>query len=159
MKKIWMVLGRISFWVTWPGIWLIVRITPPRTRIIIIHDKKLLITQDWLGAGDWSLPGGGLRRGENPAEGAMRELMEETGIKIAPNRCNFIGMKKLKGRGITSHNHCFYIHLTDKPRIYLQRPEILAYKWVSRDELDKVKLSTTVMPVVEAFSNTSNLLQ
>ena len=51
MKKIWMVLGRISFWITWPGIWFIVRITPPRTRVILIHDNKLLITQDWLGAG------------------------------------------------------------------------------------------------------------
>ena len=159
MKKLWIVLGKISFWITWPGIWLIVRISPPRTRILVIYDNKLLLTKDWLGAGDWSLPGGGLRRGEDPAEGAVRELMEETGIKIAPDHCVKFAMKTLKGRGITSHNHCFFVHLASKPRIYLHRPEILAYKWVTLNELSDFQLSETVMPVIKTFSNTSNLLQ
>jgi ADP-ribose pyrophosphatase YjhB (NUDIX family) len=32
-------------------------------------------------AGLWTLPGGGLDFGEDPAEGAMRELAEETGLE------------------------------------------------------------------------------
>ena len=32
----------------------------------------------------WFTPGGGLRDGETPAEGAARELLEETGLKVAP---------------------------------------------------------------------------
>ena len=159
MKKLWIAIGKISFWITWPGIWFVVRVTPPRTRVIVIHDNKILLTQDWLGAGDWNLPGGGLRRGEHPAEGATRELMEETGIKVPPAHCIKFGMKTLKGRGITSHNHCFYVNLSVKPRIYLQRPEIIAYTWASLEDLETLNLSTTVMPVIRAFSNTSNLLQ
>jgi len=159
MKKIWILLGKISFWVTWPGIWTIVKITPPRTRIIVMYGERLLITKDWLGAGDWTLPGGGLRRGEDPTEGAVRELMEETGIKVSANQCQKIGIKTLKGRGITSKNYCFYTVLEHKPRVYLQRPEILAYKWVTVEELQRLKLSSTVMPVVQAFSDTSDLLQ
>ncbi len=32
----------------------------------------------------WFTPGGGLRPGESPAEGAARELAEETGLRLAP---------------------------------------------------------------------------
>ncbi len=159
MKKLWEDLGKLGFWVCWPGIWFMVKIMPPRTRIVVVYDKKILLTKDWLGAGDWTLPGGGLRRGEDPAEGAARELMEETGIKISPEHYKKLGMKTLKGRGIISHNHCFYLHLSHKPRIYLHKPEILAYKWVSYEDLENITLSETVMPVVRAFSNTSDLLQ
>jgi ADP-ribose pyrophosphatase YjhB (NUDIX family) len=33
---------------------------------------------------DWGLPGGKLESGEDPKVGAARELLEETGIKVAP---------------------------------------------------------------------------
>jgi ADP-ribose pyrophosphatase YjhB (NUDIX family) len=34
-----------------------------------------------LGAGSWTLPGGGLAFGEDPATGVLRELVEETGLE------------------------------------------------------------------------------
>jgi 8-oxo-dGTP diphosphatase len=34
----------------------------------------------WSGVGQWTLPGGGLDFGEAPADGALRELTEETGL-------------------------------------------------------------------------------
>jgi 8-oxo-dGTP pyrophosphatase MutT (NUDIX family) len=34
----------------------------------------------------WFTPGGGLADGETPAEGAARELREETGLRVAPAR-------------------------------------------------------------------------
>ncbi|XVV11538.1 NUDIX hydrolase [Actinoplanes sp. CA-131856] len=33
----------------------------------------------------WFTPGGGLLDGESPAEGAARELFEETGLRVSPN--------------------------------------------------------------------------
>ena len=41
----------------------------------------LLVRQSYRREG-WGLPGGLLRRGEEPAEGARRELSEELGIKV-----------------------------------------------------------------------------
>ena len=32
------------------------------------------------GAGHWTVPGGGLEFGEDPADGVLRELREETGL-------------------------------------------------------------------------------
>lgn len=36
--------------------------------------------------GRWTLPGGGLRHGEDPAEGVLRELAEETGLSARIDR-------------------------------------------------------------------------
>jgi 8-oxo-dGTP pyrophosphatase MutT (NUDIX family) len=35
-------------------------------------------------AGQWALPGGGRDAGESAADAALRELLEETGVRIAP---------------------------------------------------------------------------
>ncbi len=34
------------------------------------------------GAGEWTLPGGGLRFGEDPVDGVVREVAEETGLTV-----------------------------------------------------------------------------
>ena len=46
------------------------------------NDRILLvrIAPGYPGAGHWTLPGGGLHFGEDPALGALRELTEETGL-------------------------------------------------------------------------------
>ena len=35
-------------------------------------------------AGEWSIPGGKLENGEKAVDGALREVLEETGVKAAP---------------------------------------------------------------------------
>ena len=46
---------------------------------IMVFDprERLLLVRHSYGAGNWLLPGGGLRSGEEPASGAARELWEE----------------------------------------------------------------------------------
>ncbi len=40
------------------------------------------IAPGYPGAGSWTLPGGGLDFGEDPADGARREVAEETGLEV-----------------------------------------------------------------------------
>jgi len=51
---------------------------------VIRADEHLLLTRiapGNLGAGQWTLPGGGLDHGEDPRDGARREIHEETGLQ------------------------------------------------------------------------------
>lgn len=50
-------------------------------RVLLFHgcDPVDASAGDW-----WFTPGGGLDDGETPAEGAARELAEETGLRVAP---------------------------------------------------------------------------
>jgi len=50
---------------------------------VCVLDDRLLLTRLALSATQrrWTLPGGGLDHGEDPADGALRELEEETGLR------------------------------------------------------------------------------
>src|SRR5882757_951935 len=60
----------------------------------IAHDEqgRLLVIQRGHepGRGRWSLPGGRVEPGETDAEALVRELREETGLRVRPGR--FTGM-------------------------------------------------------------------
>jgi ADP-ribose pyrophosphatase YjhB (NUDIX family) len=53
---------------------------------VVLHGERVLIVQraQQPNAGRWGFPGGVLELGETVAEGAMRELHEETGIVAEP---------------------------------------------------------------------------
>jgi len=51
---------------------------------LCVRDGRILLTRmgsGGLDAGRWTLPGGGLDWGEEPAAGVLRELEEETGLE------------------------------------------------------------------------------
>src|SRR5437763_16449956 len=53
---------------------------------VVLRDERALIVQraQQPNAGRWGFPGGVLELGESVGEGAMRELIEETGIRAVP---------------------------------------------------------------------------
>lgn len=68
--------------------WLVRRVAPTYTvgAVVLVRDtadpgRLLMIRQP--GNRGWSLPAGLLARGEPPAAGAVRELAEETGVRLS----------------------------------------------------------------------------
>jgi 8-oxo-dGTP diphosphatase len=60
------------------------RITRVAAYALCVEDGRLLLCRlapgEWSFVGYWTLPGGGLEFGESPANAALRELLEETGL-------------------------------------------------------------------------------
>ena len=50
------------------------------------------------GAGMWTLPGGGLDHGEDPADGVVREVYEESGLRVHPLRVRLVYSAHFYGR-------------------------------------------------------------
>ena len=56
---------------------------------VVIPDEEgkiLMVKQRHEGKDIWMVPGGGIEEGENAAEAAVREVLEETGLKIRVSR-------------------------------------------------------------------------
>lgn len=56
----------------------------PAVAVILLQQSRVLLVKRKFAprAGDWSLPAGFIEWGEGPAETAVRELKEETGLEI-----------------------------------------------------------------------------
>ncbi|QFU81587.1 NUDIX domain-containing protein [Natronorubrum aibiense] len=50
------------------------------------------------GVGEWTLPGGHMEVGEEPAAAAVRELEEETGVTVAPDVLEILGAASMPPR-------------------------------------------------------------
>ena len=51
-------------------------------RVILIRNGRVVLLRHWLSPNVWTLPGGGINKGETPSEAGKREVWEETGYKI-----------------------------------------------------------------------------
>lgn len=63
--------------------------------------------------GRWTLPGGHLEPGEKPEKGAVRELMEEAGLK--PDSLEFLGEGVVESRGEKIVVYCYRVEVTGEP--------------------------------------------
>jgi ADP-ribose pyrophosphatase YjhB (NUDIX family) len=89
--------------------------------------------------GKWAMPGGALEVGETPAEGVVREALEETGVHCRP--VTLVGVFDSRLCGTNSrHQLCMFVFLCEP----LDRPEIAEPShalevtdkgWFAEDEL------------------------
>ena len=64
---------------------LIFRIVPQKDRVRVIvyrDDGKILLVRSRFSRQKWALPGGGVNRNESYEQAAVREVLEEIGLKI-----------------------------------------------------------------------------
>lgn len=77
---------RAGYRVAWVLLWLASPLHRGRGRGvkgILSHEGRVLLVQHTYGPRRWEIPGGGLRRGEEPIDGIRREIREELGVEVA----------------------------------------------------------------------------
>ncbi len=107
--------------------------------VFVVRDGKLLLgkRKNTVGAGDWGLPGGHLEFMEHLAEGAKRELKEETGLET--NSLSFLNM--VNDSRMEDRTH--YVDINFITRDFKGEPRVTEpdkcyeWKWFEFNELPK----------------------
>lgn len=83
---------------------------------LIATDAKgqLLLLRHSYGSGAWSLPTGGINRGEPPEAAARRELREETGCEA--DVLQFIGVQEVSLHGSRNSVHVYAAEVAGQPK-------------------------------------------
>lgn len=151
MKKIWGVIGRVAYFIVWPAIHFYLR-NSYRSRVVVQAEGKILVVKDWLGNNNWKLPGGGIKKGEQLAVGASRELYEETGLQIKPSELKLVGSIDATGHATKVKLYIFKVELPKRAPIKKQKLEIVDIGWQDPNLLLKSgKITRNTQEVLDKF--------
>jgi 8-oxo-dGTP pyrophosphatase MutT (NUDIX family) len=152
MKYWYKKLGRILYWGVWPVSWIYLR-RSRRTRLLLMCGDQLLVVNNWLGTGKWSLPGGGLHKGEKPAIGLIRETFEETGIRLDEKTVLPLAVEEFRIHGFAYESHYYAAEIKNKPKVASQPFEITDINWIKRAEVSSHTCGGDVLRALELLDS------
>jgi 8-oxo-dGTP pyrophosphatase MutT (NUDIX family) len=127
-------LRRAGYRVAHLGLRVYWRVLRPHTRavkcIVREGDAVLFVRHAYGDRRSWELPGGGIKRGEDPRDGAAREAREELGLDLADWRA--LGTVEARGRGKRTTIQCFEARPPDRD-LTLDAGEIEEARWFDID--------------------------
>ncbi len=105
---------------------------------MVVHRNKILVLRR-KDPDVWEFPGGNIEFGEHPKIAAVRELEEETGIKVEPENLKLLCVSScLYPDGRTQQIQVLYVCELKKAQEKIELKEHIDYKWVSLEELQNV---------------------
>lgn len=151
MQRIGLGIGKVIHYIGWPfWVWYF-NTKPPRARVFVVCEGKLLLVQTWLGAGHWGTPGGGSEKGEDMLTAAIRELREETAIKATHHDIVDLGKYWHIDSGIKFEAYFYLLKLDKLPKVKVQKKEIAKHGWFSRAEVEQMDLSMDTRHGLDTF--------
>jgi 8-oxo-dGTP diphosphatase len=120
---------------------------------VVIHEGEMLlalIAPGYPGAGQWTLPGGGLHWGESPEEAVHRELYEEAGLRGEVTALlgidTFQIERRVNGRRVGFHAIRVIYEMTaaGEPRVTEVDGSVTESRWVPVDEVAALPTSSLV---------------
>jgi 8-oxo-dGTP pyrophosphatase MutT (NUDIX family) len=127
----------------------------PRTygaRCILVCEDHVLLIRQTYGDRLWTLPGGGLTKGETPEAAVRREVKEEVGVSLS--RLQYLGQFVSTQ---TYNVDTVYVFTAPAPNqaYTLDAGEILAARWFAREALPPVSAKTrTALGMWQQHENT-----
>jgi ADP-ribose pyrophosphatase YjhB (NUDIX family) len=96
-----------------------------------------------------SLPGGYVHRGETGRDAAVRELLEETGIRAAPSDLRLALDQQHDWEGKREHIEIFELDVTTQPAIEVDNREVIEAKFFSPKKALELDLFEPLRRVIE----------
>ena len=118
----------------------------PTASALVVDERRVMFSRRRYQpfAGRWDLPGGFLQEGEHPLDALRRELAEETGLTIEPER--FVGV------WIDDYVDRKTLNLYWTARILAGEPQpaddVTELRWFGRDEVPADELAFNHIPEV-----------
>jgi 8-oxo-dGTP diphosphatase len=101
----------------------------------------LLHRQDYKPQGNtWSLVAGKVNQNENLQDALIREVEEETGIRINQKDCNYFGKYYVRFPEYDFVYNVFHLSVEEKPKIKLKLEENKNYQWIKPQDALKLNL-------------------
>lgn len=120
-------------------VWIVRRVAPAHTvgaLCLLEHDGRLLMLGQRHRRG-WTFPGGLLNRGEDAATAVVREVAEETGLRVEVG----LPFATVVDPGPRRVDVLFWVRAGSTPRVQAAG-EALRAQWVSPEELGEVDVPT-----------------
>ena len=128
--------GRAIFRGTACVISLVFRIVPQKDRVRVIvyrDDGKILLVRSRFSRQKWALPGGGVKHNESYEQAAVREVLEEIGLKI--HNLRYLGKANSHESYAKFSVRVFVAHASNYD--IKCNFEIMEARWLNRDYLPK----------------------
>lgn len=125
-----MKLQRLAYFVTYP---LIIFYAPlfARSRVLLLCNGEFLAVKGKFSDNRWSLPGGGVKRGETRRQAAIREIKEEVGIDLNDKDLKtLIPYGFYRNKGLLYRGEIFITRLPHKKQDFEENHEIEAVAWL-----------------------------
>ena len=150
MNTLYAWLGRAAFLTARPALQVVLR-GKHRVRVLVSTDQgEILLVRSWFGRQQWSLPGGGTHHQEPARDACVREVREETGVRLDPASLRQLGEFKHSDPAAPFTIDCWQAHAQKQPpRIPRRfRLEVLEAAWFPLKELPASR-SLTVEQALE----------
>jgi 8-oxo-dGTP diphosphatase len=96
-----------------------------------------------------SLPGGYVARNETAVQAAVRELREEIGINARPDQLDKVFDQVNEWEGKRDHVEIFTLALEQRPKIAIDRREVISAEWFSPRDALELNLFPPIRTVIE----------
>lgn len=123
--------------------------------VLIVHKDRLLLEKR-RDSDTWGMIGGGVKKTENAIDAIVREVWEETGLKISAEKFQKLGIYDEPKRVAAYHDGsiwkmvvvAYVLNLEDEPNITVSS-ESKELRFFTREELKEIDIVVTHSDIVE----------